>query len=93
MNSEPDWWREGARLGSGSHLVWIAPAIIILPGAWGTTDMQWPEAREAAKRDGSGQDGAPGQRLTLLQMSLVQELRGPRLAHLLSPFQFQEFYD
>lgn len=52
------------------------PAIIILPGAWGTMGMQWLEAREAAKRGGSVQDGPPGQRLTLLQMSLVQELRG-----------------
>ena len=55
--------------------------------------MQWQEAREAAKYDSSVQDGPPGQRLILLQMSLVQELKGPRLAHLLSPFQFQEFYD
>lgn len=93
MNSEPDWWREGTRLGGGSHLVWIAPAIIILPGAWGATGMQWLEAREAAERASSVQNGPPGQRLILLQMSLVQELRGPRLAHLLSPFQFQEFYD
>lgn len=93
MNSEPNWWGEGTGLGSGPHLVWIAPAMIILPGAWGATGMRWLEAREAAKHDGSVQDGPPRQSLILLQMSLVQELRGPRLAHLLSPFQFQEFYD